>query len=259
MAELQDREHIHWEDLSAYADGQIADPTERRRIERHLEVCEECRHELRQLQSISRMLADLPEPELPRSFRLSPEDVPVPAAPTPIEPWFIRYQSPVRVAAMAAVLLLVAVVTIDLLPDSTVDEGEMPVMMDAPQEEVVTDSPDDAEAPEVRGVEEDAEDAPGEGTAPAPEDAPAVDRDQDTAEAPQEEAVEEDQDEPAAEADPEERADAEIPRELLAHEQPSEGLSTLRMIAIGLGVVSLVLLTVGFVIPRRWSSSAQRS
>jgi anti-sigma factor RsiW len=257
MAEIRGNNHISADDLSAYADGQITDRAEVRRIEAHLEACDRCREELDQFKAISHLLADLPEPELPRSFRISPEDLPAGEDPVPIEPWLVRHQSSFRVAAMAAVLLLVVVVTIDLLPGRTDDPDEITVMMDAPQEEAAPEDPDDNDAPGVAGVEEE--------DAEEPQDMPAVDQDEDAVAEPdeqpapeaQEEAVEEEAEEPAIEPDAERQADEEALRDLATPQHvDDEGMSTLQLVAMGLAGISIILLVVGFIIPRWWSASA---
>ncbi|MGO8949093.1 MAG: zf-HC2 domain-containing protein [Ktedonobacterales bacterium] len=72
--------HSDWEqrleELSAYLDSEL-DETERATLEQHLSTCEECRRALEELRQTRALLRALPEPALPRSFRL-PETGAVP-------------------------------------------------------------------------------------------------------------------------------------------------------------------------------------
>lgn len=54
-------------DLSAYLDGEL-DARERARVERHLQVCAECRADLESLRQTVKLLHLVPEVRLPRSF-----------------------------------------------------------------------------------------------------------------------------------------------------------------------------------------------
>lgn len=337
MAESEHNIHIAPEDLSAYADEEALDSRERERIEQHLETCEACRQELAELSAIQQLLADLPEPELPRSFRLSPEDVGERdeghgPAPMPIQPWLLRHQSTFRVAAMAAALLLALVVTIDLLPEgssgSSDDEDADIGTLDGPRQETAQDEARDEEAameeapqddaredaaepgPGISGVEEDDEAAgdgeadmetagdADEGAAPEAEDDAAAPEsgddpadtaggaDEEAAEVPEdeEEAAEapEEQEESAADRDEQQSTagtsetpatgdDADVASEPDTPEDPDEGynaealqesdgddgISTLRLIAIALAVVTVLLAVAGFLLPRWWQSASR--
>lgn len=79
--------HITDEDLSLYLDGALDDREIEDRVTRHLDQCIHCRERLDDLRTITALLAELPAPALPRSFRLSERDVPRPAAPMLIQPW----------------------------------------------------------------------------------------------------------------------------------------------------------------------------
>ncbi|MBI4198233.1 MAG: zf-HC2 domain-containing protein [Chloroflexi bacterium] len=92
--------------LSAYIDGRLS-PGERSALEAHLAGCEPCRKELAELTSVVALLRSVPQVAAPRSFTLR-------QAPAQ-HPWWLRYEAPLRFAATATVVLLVAVVVGDLL------------------------------------------------------------------------------------------------------------------------------------------------
>lgn len=344
MAESEHNIHIAQEDLSAYADGETLDPQERSRIEQHLETCEACRQELAELSAIQQLLADLPEPEVPRSFRLSPSDVEGADTdqgpdPTPIQPWLLRHQSTFRAAAMAAALLLALVVTIDLLPGQSGGDDEDAAMdtLDAPQDDVAQQESAGDEAAQDGAQEDAAESAPDAGSdeaddsastagdadmetadEPAQEDAPDVgddsgppesgddaagesggadgeieeaappvqEEEEEAEQAPdiaqEEEAAEEDaatdsddrdrstagtEEAPATGDDsdvasepdaPEERDEDYSAEALQETEADEEGISTLRLVAIALAVITILLAAAGFLLPRWWQSASRR-
>jgi hypothetical protein len=334
MTSFENDQHIPIDDLSAFADGEMLSGEERTRIEAHLAQCESCREELDSLRAVSALLSELPEPELPRSFRLSPQDVASASAqspapePEPIMPWIVRKQATFRVAAMAAALLLALIVTIDLLPgdtdESTDEAADAPVTMmeeSAPEsaeeaepesgtmdaeDDVAVDEQDEEAADEdavmeqdeeaaletdedtamdqdEEAVEEDAADAPESETdgqveseedgdiadAPQPEgdeQAPAEEEDGDAGT----DGVESEDDaaldgeterdesaEPFAASESEDRAEQEPSPEMTGADAAKEGASTLRIIAVVLAILTLLLVIVGFVLPRMWTSSAR--
>jgi hypothetical protein len=294
-------QHILIEDLSAYADGEVLSDDERARIEGHLRTCEECQSELDSIQTVSSLLADLPEPPLPRSFRLTPDDVDAVSGdsdrpePVPIQPWIVRNQWYFRYAGLAAALLLVVVVSIDLLPggDDSLDEVSI-TSEDADRDADFLD-----EEPAVMESDEEVADEPAMDTAQEEDqilDESVPESDPDSAESfeaqESEEAPVGDQDvvedsAPMAEADREsvseaDRPDAEHPQASDANdrdhplagesvqedadedgfalptlEADDDGLSMLQMTAIGLGVVAVAFLLLGFVVPRWWSASTR--
>lgn len=91
--------------LSSYIDGEVSD-SERRRVERHLSQCEECRHELESLSLTVSALRQLPEIQTTRSFAISraPEPVSVSAG------WVWG----LRLAASAAAVVLVGLILADV-------------------------------------------------------------------------------------------------------------------------------------------------
>ena len=91
--------------LSSYIDGQLR-PSELCAVERHLSGCDECRSELESLRATVSLLGELAQLRVPRSFTLSADPGPAKA---PFSLW------PVRVAASAAAVLLVALMATDLL------------------------------------------------------------------------------------------------------------------------------------------------
>jgi anti-sigma factor RsiW len=142
MDHVTDKTHISDEDLSLYLDDALDDRAAETRIAQHLEQCGECRERLADLQTITTLLARLPEPALPRSFRLAEKDLPRPTAPALIEPWFVRFQPAIRSAAAVAAVLLLTVIGVSLVLDTTTGTDDAISMMEA--------------VPEERAVEEDA-------------------------------------------------------------------------------------------------------
>lgn len=93
--------------LSAYVDGEVTE-SERRRVEGHLEGCDDCRAELEELRATVSVLRRMPELAVPRSFALTPEQA---AAQRPAMPggWTLR------LAASGAALFLLGLIAADLL------------------------------------------------------------------------------------------------------------------------------------------------
>lgn len=69
---MQTTNHLTDEMLNSWADG-VVTADERSLICTHLEHCQVCRDELESLRAVKRLLSDLPEPPLSRSFQLTPE------------------------------------------------------------------------------------------------------------------------------------------------------------------------------------------
>jgi len=97
------RRHPSTADLSARTDGSIGGRA-RARVDAHLASCEPCRRRLEELVAVRRLLASLPPPAAPRSFRLSPAVLreAKAAASRP----FPAFQLAAAVAAVAFALLL---------------------------------------------------------------------------------------------------------------------------------------------------------
>lgn len=110
------QDHINEALLSDYLDEQIEDLETAQKVQDHLQRCDACQQALAELRLVTVLLAELPEPELPRSFRLTPEMVPemAPVRLVQQEPWFLRFQPALRWATAAAALLLVLVLSADL-------------------------------------------------------------------------------------------------------------------------------------------------
>ena len=64
--------HLSDELLNSWVDG-VVTTDERSIICTHLEHCQICRDELESLRTVKRLLSDLPQVRLPRSFQLTPE------------------------------------------------------------------------------------------------------------------------------------------------------------------------------------------
>lgn len=106
-------DHISDELLSAYLDGDVEDEATLELIDVHLAQCGVCREALGELRALVRLLGELPEPAVPRSFALTPEMVR--SANVVDGPWFVRFQPALRWATAAAAALLVLVLGADLL------------------------------------------------------------------------------------------------------------------------------------------------
>ena len=91
--------------LSSYIDDEVSD-SERRRVERHLSTCEECRQELESLRVTVTALRQLPEIQTARSFAIT----------APIEPakGGLRWVLGVRMAASVAAVVLVGLILADV-------------------------------------------------------------------------------------------------------------------------------------------------
>jgi hypothetical protein len=75
-----------------------SDELEKRRVERHIEVCANCAFELGELRSVQEQLSSWEPPDLPLGFRLTREAAPAPA--------WKAWQLPAWVQAAAAVFLV---------------------------------------------------------------------------------------------------------------------------------------------------------
>ena len=91
--------------LSSYIDDEVSD-SERRRVERHLSTCEECRQELDSLRVTVTALRQLPEIQTARSFAISAEPQPVSDG--------LGWVLGVRLAASAAAVVLVGLILADV-------------------------------------------------------------------------------------------------------------------------------------------------
>ena len=91
--------------LSSYIDDEVSD-SERRRVERHLPTCEECRQELESLRVTVTTLRQLPEIQTARSFAIS-------APPEPVSGGF-GWVLGIRLAASAAAVVLVGLILADV-------------------------------------------------------------------------------------------------------------------------------------------------
>ena len=138
--------HGRWQEgLSAYLDAQL-EPSEQRKLERHLASCTSCQEELESLRATVALLQRVPQVAVPRSFRLIEEPMPIGV------PWTIRYTVPLRYAASAAGLLFLVVAVGDLM---TSDGGlTSPV---SPSQELDTATPPPAGAPVTEAATQDIE------------------------------------------------------------------------------------------------------
>lgn len=125
--------HHHLGDdlLNSWLDGAATD-AEHRLVDEHIRTCDHCSEALESLAMVKQSLAALPEPALPRSFQLTPEQA---AKPTPIrtaEPSTVVRLLPVaRVLSIAAVLaFLIFGGATALGPGSTVFTGNDQVASD---------------------------------------------------------------------------------------------------------------------------------
>ncbi len=91
--------------LSSYIDDEVSD-SERRRVERHLPTCEECRQELESLRVTVTALRQLPEIQTARSFAITAEPQPMRDG--------LGWVLGVRLAASAAAVVLVGLILADV-------------------------------------------------------------------------------------------------------------------------------------------------
>ncbi len=116
MAEAEpgmDGEHVSDALLSAFINTEIDDDQVARAAGEHLARCDACRRRLHDLRAVVSLLAGLPHPEPPRSFRLTPEMVPV--RPLHRDPRYLRLQHVMRWAAAVAAVLLLLVFGTDIV------------------------------------------------------------------------------------------------------------------------------------------------
>lgn len=106
-------EHVSDALLSAFINKEIADDPAARAVGEHLAECGVCRRELQDLRAVVSLLAELPEPEAPRSFRLTPSMVPV--RPLRRDPGYMRLLRGTRWAAAVAAVLLMLVFGTDIV------------------------------------------------------------------------------------------------------------------------------------------------
>lgn len=98
-------QHLSDDLLNSWADGTVIGD-ERSIISTHLDHCEDCQEALSSLILVRRLLSDLPEPVLPRSFQLTPDKAkrPTPIRPAPQAPNVVRLLPLVRTLSIVAVL-----------------------------------------------------------------------------------------------------------------------------------------------------------
>ncbi len=104
--------HLSADEISAYLDGECSE-TEFRAAQTHLESCAECRNTADDQRFIKNLMGSLEEPELPRSFTITPEMVSTPAPvsspgsvthASPSSSTLVRFEPFARFLSIAAVL-----------------------------------------------------------------------------------------------------------------------------------------------------------
>lgn len=247
--------HIPEELLSAYLAGDLDDEVLHQEVEAHLERCPTCREVAAELDALVHLLQTLPEPQLPRSFALTPEMVSPPVV-TPM-PWVVRLQPALRWATAAAALLLVLVLGADLIVHRSTGTSEtVEIMMTADGVEsgatepsIATDSATNA------GAAEPAESAAGSATdSVSPTPAGALSRPESAQAPPAEDATR-----ASGEAFGEGEADASAAPMIAApsdveHETaaaPSRSWPSIwRLTEVSLALLVIWLLVATFVLPR---------
>jgi len=217
--------------ISAFLVGAIDDPAIGATVSGHLETCPACREQVAQLQAITKLLAELPAPPLPRSFTLTREELDR----LQPRPWYLRYQPVCRWASAIAAALLVVLLGLDLLvfgPTAVEIPGAAGVRQATPEPI--------AEAPAA------AMNAPQERTAAAePTAAPAL------ASTPVGKEVPTDESMSIMATTPEADQAAAAPNAAPATGGASTTVSTvLRLGASLAGIVFVISVGVGFVVPR---------
>jgi anti-sigma factor RsiW len=225
--------------LSAYLTEAIDDPAVEAAVSAHLAACAACREHIAQLRVITALLAELPAPALPRSFALAGEEL----QRLRPRPWYLRYQPVFRWASAVAAVLLVALLGIDLLAGGPEQTATPPK---APSSAVERQAAPEAAATPAAALSAPAEQPAGD-TGSAGEAAPAetpMPASEATPEAPVAVMVAPETPQPAP-ATPAPTAAGEA--------EPSArgiGVSPLGLAAFGVGVVLVIALALGFVVPR---------
>ena len=139
--------HERWRPrLQEYIANEL-DERSHRNADAHLESCAECRAEVEELRAVRTMLRSMPDVEVPRSFRLTPEMVAKREAPVPIRPrqpaWIPRVA---QVAAGVAVFGFMSVLAIDVLGGGSSSSGDSTTALSAASDEGVADTAVDAGA-----------------------------------------------------------------------------------------------------------------
>lgn len=106
-------EHVSDALLSAFINNEIDDTQVGNAVGEHLARCTVCRREVQDLRVVVSLLAELPQPEPARSFRLTPAMVP--ARPLRRDPGYLRLQQGMRWAAAVAAVLLLLVFGTDIV------------------------------------------------------------------------------------------------------------------------------------------------
>jgi hypothetical protein len=224
--------HQHPSDelLSAYLAEAIDDPALQAAVSGHLHTCLTCREQVAQLHAITTLLAELPAPPLLRSFALTREEL----ERLQRRPWYLRYQPMFRWSSAIAAVLLV-LLGLDLLV-SRPAAHETPAVIGVRQAtpEPMVDAPVAAmSAPEERTA------AAEPAAAATPEAMPAG------KEVPTEESL------GIMAATPEEAPTETAPSAAPAAGKASVPISWLLRLGVTVaGIVSVVSLTVGFLVPR---------
>src|SRR5579875_1569553 len=109
--------------LSDYLVGAVDDAAVTRSIEEHLASCEACRQVLAELGEVVRLLDQLPEPVLPRSFRLTPELAGIEVGAS--NQRLLRLVPAVRWAGLIAAVFLVALLVTDAVVHHSTNPGSV--------------------------------------------------------------------------------------------------------------------------------------
>ncbi|HEX5478482.1 MAG TPA: zf-HC2 domain-containing protein, partial [Dehalococcoidia bacterium] len=93
--------------LSEYVDGALA-PAQAEAVASHVVTCATCTQRLAELRALRTMLAELPETDAPRSFRLRPSDVAAVPRAAPRASFAARLMPAMSATAAAAFVVLLA-------------------------------------------------------------------------------------------------------------------------------------------------------
>ncbi len=107
MSFLRNKPEHQWveESLSAYIDDELT-ARERARVEKHLEECQACAHELASLRQTVALIKELPPLRAPRSFAVRPAAVRVRPSPAPPAWGYGLLKGATALAALLLVLLI---------------------------------------------------------------------------------------------------------------------------------------------------------
>ncbi|MFO8101714.1 MAG: zf-HC2 domain-containing protein [Dehalococcoidia bacterium] len=131
------------EKISPYLDDRL-EPVERDKVIYHAERCKECRYEMESMRLLRELLHLVPAAEVPRSFTLA--EAPARRSWFSFEMPAISFESSMRVAATAAIVLFALIISLDFT--GIISEQNTPQAEEMVGTVAVTPAPADTSTPE---------------------------------------------------------------------------------------------------------------